>query len=135
MSIPPKARLKKENDSHRELFCFFCTEILAVLCIDFSSSPSCDTSNNQAMGVVVNSCQSNQCKTAACIKQCIPQIKSDIASKLGSAPLSLNVTASNGTNLEGSILFCSFGTTISGKRDELKRLFFNNEDNCVKCEN
>ena len=79
------------------------------------------------MGVVVNSCPANQCKTPPCLKQCIPKIKLDIASKLGSAPLSLNVTTSNGTNLSGSIQFCSFDEIISGKRDELKRYFFNNE--------
>ena len=127
MSIPAKPRLEKENDNQRELFCSFCTEILVVLCIDFSNSLSCNTSNKLAMGIVANSCPANQCTAPPCLKQCIPKIKSDIASKLGSAPLPLNVTTSNGTELSGLIQFCSFDEVISGKRDEFKRIFFNNE--------
>ena len=126
ITIPNKAQLKKENDSHRELLYSFCTELLAVLCIDFSNPFSCNSSNKLDMDIFVNSCPENQCKTPPCLKQCIPKIKSDMESKFGSAPSLLNVTASNGTNLSGSIQFCSFDPVISGKRDELKQNFFNN---------
>ena len=127
ITIPNKARPKKENDSHRELLCSLRIEILTVLCIDFSNSLSCNTSSKLDMGIVVNSCPANQCKTPPCLKQCIPKIKSDIASKFGPAPLPLNVTAANGTEVSGLIQFCSFDEVISGKRDEFKRIFFNNE--------
>ncbi len=120
ITIPTKAWLKKENDNHRELLCSFYTGILAVLCIDFSDSLSCDTANKLDMGIFANSCPANQCKTSGCLKQCVPKIKSDIASKFGSAPSLLNVTTSNGTSLSCSIQFCSFDPVISGKRDDLK---------------
>ena len=82
----------------------------------------------------VSNCPTTRCNTSDCIGECIPQVKSDIASKLGLTPFVLNVTLANGTNLSGLTQFCSFDGIVSGKRDKLRQIYLSRENNYTKYE-
>lgn len=76
----------------------------------------------------INMCPTTKCKTPYCFGKCVPQIQSQIQSKLGSTSFLLNIITANGAIFSISIQFCAFGQVVSSKKDKSERISVNNED-------
>ncbi|CAF1426880.1 unnamed protein product [Adineta ricciae] len=73
---------------------------------------SCETGAKLNLVLYVNVCPSTGCHTSYCFEKCIPTMKSQIRSELGSEPLLLNIKTADGSTSTVLAQFCSFDNIV-----------------------
>ncbi|CAF4412926.1 unnamed protein product, partial [Adineta steineri] len=81
----------------------------AVSCSATEAGSSVSQGDNLRIIITINECPTTKCKTANCLTQCVPTIKADIQSKLGSTSFSI---VTNLGSYTVSFQFCTFDQVV-----------------------
>ncbi|CAF1522542.1 unnamed protein product, partial [Adineta steineri] len=82
----------------------------AVSCNATQASSDVTQGDNLRIIITINECPKTKCKTAYCFTQCVPEIKADIQSKLGSTSFTI---VTNLGSYTVSCQFCAFDQVVS----------------------
>ncbi|CAF1389707.1 unnamed protein product [Adineta steineri] len=82
----------------------------AVSCNSTQASSGVSQGDNLRIIITINECPKTKCKTTYCFTQCVPEIKADIQSKLGSTSFTI---VTNLGSYAVSCQFCAFNQVVS----------------------